>query len=56
MQNYLCKRRQGHSRNGSFSNWFEVTVGVPKGSNLGSLPFNNFVNDTFFVNFEVQIL
>ena len=47
MQNYLCNRQQRISINASFSDWTEVITGVPKGSILGPLLFNIFLNDIF---------
>ena len=47
MQNYLCNRQQRISINGSFSDWTEVITGVAKGSILGPLLFNIFLNDIF---------
>ena len=42
MQNYLCKRQQIISINGSFSDWIEVITGIPPGSIFGPLLFNTF--------------
>ena len=46
MQNYLWNRI---SINGSFSDWTEVTTGVPQGSILGPLMLNIFLNNIFFM-------
>ena len=47
LQRYLCNRLERRKINGSFSSWNEVITGVPKGSILGLLPFNTFLNDIF---------
>ena len=46
MQNYLWNRI---SIIGSFSDWTEVTTGVPQGSILGPLMLNIFLNNIFFM-------
>ena len=47
MQNYLCKRQQRISINGSVSDWNKVITGIPQGSTVGPLLFNAFLNDIF---------
>ena len=48
LQSYICNRFQRSVTNGSYSSGNEVTTGVPQGSTLGQLLFNNFLNVFFF--------
>ena len=43
VQNYLSNRRQRTKINSDFSLWQEILFGVPQGSILGPLLFNNFL-------------
>ena len=48
---YLSDRKQRTKVNTSFSSWSNIKTGVPKGSILGPLLFNIYLNDIFyFVN------
>ena len=49
MRNYLINRWQRTKINTTFSYWSALLKGVPRGSVLGQMLFNIFLNDLFFV-------
>ena len=51
LKNYLEEREQRVKVGGTYSEWSQLFKGVPRGSILGLVLFNVFINDIFlFVN------
>ena len=48
IQSYLSERFQRVNTDNNFSEWCKILLGVPKGSILGPLSFNIFINDIFY--------
>ena len=55
IKSYLSNRWQRTKINNSYSSWTELLLGVPKGSILGPLLFNNHLNDLFFLALDTDI-
>ena len=49
VHNYLTNRKQQTKINSSYSSLLEIIFGVPQGSILGPLLFNNFLIDLFLI-------
>ena len=47
LHSYLSKRYQRTKINKSFSLWSKIVFGIRQSSVLGSLFFNNYINDLF---------
>ena len=47
LHSYLTNRKQRMKVDESFSQWINIIIGIPKGSALGPLMFNIFINNLF---------
>ena len=56
MRNYLSNRWQRTKINRTFSSWPSLLKGVTKGSVLGPILFNIFLNDLFLVLNNTDVL
>ena len=55
VHNYLSNRKQRTKINSSYSSLLEIIFGVPQGLILGSLLFNIFLIDLFFIIEDTDI-
>ena len=51
---YLPNRFQRVKINATFSSWTELIQGLPQGSILGTVLFNIYVNDLFFLSNDID--
>ena len=51
----MSNRKQRTKINSLYSSWHEILLGVPQGSILGSLLFNIFLIDLFFIVEDIDI-
>ena len=54
-QNYLSQRQQRVRVGSALSKWLEIILEVPKGSTLGPVLFNSFINDLLLFIKETDI-
>ena len=48
LRDYLSNQKQRTKIGSSFSDWWDITCGIPQGLILGPLLFNMFINDMLF--------
>ena len=56
VQDYLTNRKQRTRITSAYSSWVEILFRVPQGSTLGSLLFNIFLCDLFFITDDVDFV
>ena len=55
LKSYLSNRKQQIKVNRVLSSWADIHKGVPRGSILGSLLFNVFINDIFHFISDISL-